>query len=272
MASSCALLACGTVSNSKVHFLISNAIPYLHPVGAEQKLYTYTIITTDSNQQLKFLHNRMPVILENGSDQIRTWLDPHRSQWSRELQSLLKPFEGELECYPVSKEVGKVGNDSPAFIIPVASRENKGNIANFFSNAKKSARGTEEKEEIKTEKAEITGNEGKFKQLPDNRPTVEQARSEDNAPIPAPEVAHGASHLKRERVDSPDNLNTPVAKAVKTEANSAGDNVSPVKLADKTTRATGKKSRSATCNGTAIKESAAKASDGSQRITNFFGK
>ena len=54
----------------------------------------------------------MPVILDNGSDDMFTWLDSKRSEWSKELQSLLKPFGGELECYPVSKDVGKVGNDS----------------------------------------------------------------------------------------------------------------------------------------------------------------
>lgn len=101
--------------------------------GSEEKHYTYTIITTDSNKQLKFLHDRMPVILENGSEDIRTWLDPNRYTWSKELQSLLVPFQGELEVYPVSKEVGKVGNNSPNFIIPVASSENKSNIANFFA-------------------------------------------------------------------------------------------------------------------------------------------
>ncbi|KAL2115459.1 hypothetical protein VTJ04DRAFT_9714 [Mycothermus thermophilus] len=98
-------------------------------------LYTYTIITTSSNEQLKFLHDRMPVILEPGSEAIFTWLDPARTHWSPELQALLRPFEGELEVYPVSKDVGKVGNESPSFVIPVASRENKGNIANFFAAA-----------------------------------------------------------------------------------------------------------------------------------------
>lgn len=56
----------------------------------------------------------MPVILDNGCDDMFTWLDSNRSVWSKELQSLLHPFKGELECYPVSKDVGKVGNDSVA--------------------------------------------------------------------------------------------------------------------------------------------------------------
>lgn len=78
----------------------------------------------------------MPVIFNPDSSAIKTWLDPSRNQWSRELQSLLKPFEGELEVYPVTKEVGKVGNNSPSFVIPLDSKENKSNIANFFANAK----------------------------------------------------------------------------------------------------------------------------------------
>lgn len=85
---------------------------------SEERLYSYAIITTDSNKQLKFLHDRMPVILEPG-DAIRTWLDPTRTEWTKELQSLLKPYDGELDVYQVAKEVGKVGNNSPSFIIPI---------------------------------------------------------------------------------------------------------------------------------------------------------
>ncbi|GAP84637.1 putative duf159 domain protein [Rosellinia necatrix] len=133
-----------------------------------EKQYTYTIITTDSNKQLNFLHDRMPVILDNGSENMRKWLDPERYEWSKELQSLLMPYNGELEVYPVSKDVGKVGNNSPAFIIPVDSKENKSNIANFFakSMAKKEAKkveiDTDDDPIIKIEQheIEITGDVG----------------------------------------------------------------------------------------------------------------
>ena len=74
----------------------------------------------------------MPVILGRRSEDVKTWLDPDRSEWSAELQSLLRPYEGELECYAVSKEVGKVGNNSAQFVVPVDSAANKSNIANFF--------------------------------------------------------------------------------------------------------------------------------------------
>ncbi|KND88839.1 putative peptidase [Tolypocladium ophioglossoides CBS 100239] len=132
--------------------------------GSEEKTYTYTIITTDSNKQLKFLHDRMPVIFNPGSEKIKTWLYPGQHEWNRELQSLLRPFDGELEVYPVSKDVGKVGNNSPSFIIPLNSKENKFNIANFFANSQQK-KGAEAKKEttagpitaVKEESHEVKG-------------------------------------------------------------------------------------------------------------------
>jgi hypothetical protein len=38
----------------------------------------------------------MPVILENGSEELSKWLDP-RTPWCPELARLLKPFTGELD-------------------------------------------------------------------------------------------------------------------------------------------------------------------------------
>lgn len=75
----------------------------------------------------------MPVILEGGSNEIRTWLDPTIREWSRDLQTLLKPYNGDLDCYPVSSDVGKVGNDSPSLLIPVNRKEPRSKIADFFS-------------------------------------------------------------------------------------------------------------------------------------------
>ena len=190
--------------------------------GSEDKHYTYTVITTDSNKQLKFLHDRMPVILENGSEDLLTWLDPKRYTWSKELQSLLKPFDGELECYPVSQEVGKVGNNSPQFIVPVASSENKSNIANFFAKGAaktekapvKSSEPTkatspknftvQEKEEEKDTAAvkDEENTEPKIKSEPEEtRVTTSHSGTEDNAPLPVPESAEKG--IKRELEDVP---------------------------------------------------------------------
>lgn len=151
--------------------------------GSEDKLYTYTVITTSSNPYLKFLHDRMPVILDPNSPEMKTWLDPSRSTWSKDLQAILKPYEGELECYPVSKAVGKVGNNSPEFIVPIDSPENKSNIANFFANAKKKESPKKEpvslETKIKDEKNTDAETHGvKRKHAEDTRTTREDGRKQ----------------------------------------------------------------------------------------------
>ena len=232
--------------------------------GADEKLYTYTVITTDSNKQLSFLHDRMPVILENGSDQIRTWLDPERSEWSKDLQSLLKPFAGELECYPVSKDVGKVGNNSPAFIVPVASAENKNNIANFFGNAKNSVKGGEKKKMLNREADEVkdaeSGIKGIKEEADETRLTVDQCSTEDNAPLPVPAGSTVATNTKREH-EADDEEEQHQAKIVKKE-----EEPSPIKSPSSNPQS--RKTRSATSNRT-TKGSPTK-SNGSQKITNFL--
>lgn len=213
----------------------------------------------------------MPVILENGTEQIRKWLDPARFEWSKELQSLLKPYEGELECYPVSKDVGKVGNNSPTFIIPIASSKNKNNIANFFSNARTSTPKKEEEQDSKVVKTESQEIEQKLPREPEeSRVTVDEPRTEDNAPVPIPALDARAVGVKREReVDEDEETSGPLTKMPKGNSDVAGQNPSPVKGTDKTRSA--RKTRSATSNGTATKGSPAKSRDGSQRaITNFF--
>ena len=244
--------------------------------GSDEKTYTYTIITTDANKQVSFLHNRMPVILENGSDQLRTWLDPDRSEWSKELQSLLKPFEGNLDCYPVSKDVGKVGNDSPTFVVPVSSTENKNNIANFFSNAKKSTKGGEEKEAVKAVEEDVKEEGSAVKHVEgEARTTVDHSSTEDNAPLPAPVTEPPKLDLKRKHESDDDEDTTAetlkgehrsgdqdqrASKSFRTESHTTPRH-SPEKTATQ-------KRRSATDNGT-VKASPT-AADGSQKITNFY--
>ena len=81
-----------------------------------QTLETFTIITTDPNELLEPIHNRMPVIL-------------HRRDYERWMESgepshppvdLLKPFPAEeMKAWKVSRAVGNVRNNSPGLIAPV---------------------------------------------------------------------------------------------------------------------------------------------------------
>jgi putative SOS response-associated peptidase YedK len=214
---------------------------------SEEKLYTYTIITTDSNKQLSFLHDRMPVILDPGTDEIKMWLDPTRTKWSKELQSMLKPFEGELECYPVDQAVGKVGNNSPSFIVPVDSKENKKNIANFFANASP----TKTKAKVEKEPEE-------------KRSTVEHDDSENNAPLPAATEPSEETQAKKRPLDE-DTEGIPPKKS--TKLSSPAEKSSPAAIT------TTKKTRSATSNkDVTLKSPVKKPEAGTQRITNFFNK
>lgn len=84
-----------------------------------QDIDTCTIITTEANEELEPIHNRMPVILN--PEDYDTWLDPD-NQDTAELQSLLLPFPSEaIEAYPISTHVNKPANDSPECIAPVSS-------------------------------------------------------------------------------------------------------------------------------------------------------
>ncbi|OCK77014.1 DUF159-domain-containing protein [Lepidopterella palustris CBS 459.81] len=240
---------------------------------SEENLYTYTIITTNSNKQLNFLHDRMPVIFDNGSDAIKTWLDPDRTEWSKELQSLLKPYDGELECYPVSKEVGKVGNNSPSFIVPINSTENKNNIANFFGNQRKAAKIKEE--EIlagKTEEEFMTkGFKVEHDVIETRDITNKQQGSENNALLPTKFSAESQKGIKREQSEAGDDGGTADGAPQQKRRFSAvpgHSNQSPKRSPSRTTG----RSKSATMNGTAKKTTPNKKPDGSQKITAFFSK
>ncbi|KAI5805810.1 hypothetical protein EDC01DRAFT_626623 [Geopyxis carbonaria] len=91
--------------------------------------YTYTIITTSSNTQLSFVHDRMPVIME--TFQTVAWLNPTVQNWRPELQNILRPFDGELEIYRVTQDVGKAGNNNSTFILPLD--QNNYTIQSYFT-------------------------------------------------------------------------------------------------------------------------------------------
>lgn len=74
---------------------------------------SFTIITTEANDLVRPLHNRMPVILR--SENYDTWLNPDTK--AEQLQSLLVPCPPEwLIAGPVSKQVNNARNDDPSCI------------------------------------------------------------------------------------------------------------------------------------------------------------
>lgn len=83
-----------------------------------EPLETCTIITTEPNELLQSIHNRMPVILAPTSyDQ---WLDPTFQQ-AEPLKALLRPYlSEELTAYPVSTFVNNPRHDAPQCLEPVS--------------------------------------------------------------------------------------------------------------------------------------------------------
>jgi putative SOS response-associated peptidase YedK len=76
-----------------------------------------TILTTTTNELIKPLHDRMPVILE--PNDIYLWLEPHVTD-PEQLKPLFKPYPSELmEMYPVSDLVNSPRNDTPDLIKPL---------------------------------------------------------------------------------------------------------------------------------------------------------
>jgi putative SOS response-associated peptidase YedK len=83
-----------------------------------EKIPTCTILTTDANELLRPIHDRMPVILPKEGH--TRWLDPAVHDASA-LAALLKPHSAaQMVAYPVSPRVNVPKNDSPENIRPVA--------------------------------------------------------------------------------------------------------------------------------------------------------
>ena len=79
-------------------------------------LRSATIITTEPNELMASIHNRMPVIL-NLSDYTQ-WLDP-APQTPANLQHLLRPFPADkMSAHPVSTLVNSPVNDRAELVVP----------------------------------------------------------------------------------------------------------------------------------------------------------
>jgi putative SOS response-associated peptidase YedK len=85
-----------------------------------EALETFTILTTDPNELMEPVHNRMPVILE--PHDYNRWLDPAApgpDGPARPPVDLLRPFPAEkMVSWPVSDRVGNVRNNDPQLLEP----------------------------------------------------------------------------------------------------------------------------------------------------------
>jgi putative SOS response-associated peptidase YedK len=88
---------------------------WFDPDGSE--IRSCTIITTEPNDFMRTLHNRMPAILPPAA--YSTWLSPDELA-PEKLNQYLKAYDPELmSAYPVSRAVNNPSIDQPELIQPV---------------------------------------------------------------------------------------------------------------------------------------------------------
>jgi len=120
-----------TTKTSKPYFVVSADTEYFAFAGIYESWYdnmlkkpilTCALLTTEPNNKIATIHDRMPVILE--PHQWELWLND-KSTYT-ELNRLYLPLESEkMRFYPVSDKVNSVKNDSKERIEEVKHTEPK---------------------------------------------------------------------------------------------------------------------------------------------------
>ena len=83
--------------------------------------WTCTVITTDAEDDLGRIHDRMPLMLT--PDRYDAWLDPDNHDRDGLLGLLQPAAPGLLEAYPVSTLVSNVANNGPSLVEPLPLEE-----------------------------------------------------------------------------------------------------------------------------------------------------
>ncbi|MBC8457815.1 MAG: SOS response-associated peptidase, partial [Deltaproteobacteria bacterium] len=87
--------------------------------GDGEIIHSFSIITTEPNELMASIHNRMPVILLPENEKM--WLDDTSEDL---LQNLLTPYPaGLMNAFPVSKLVNSPKNDTEEVIIERGTRD-----------------------------------------------------------------------------------------------------------------------------------------------------
>ncbi len=81
-----------------------------------EEIPTFAIITTDANELMQLIHERMPVIFPQES--ALQWVDK-QAQLEQQL-ALLQPYDAtEMEAFEVTRDVNKTINDYPQLLEPI---------------------------------------------------------------------------------------------------------------------------------------------------------
>ncbi|HXN05450.1 MAG TPA: SOS response-associated peptidase [Nitrospiria bacterium] len=88
-----------------------------HSKDEKEEVTSFAIITTDANEVIQEIHNRMPVILDR--DHEPEWLNPENTN-VKALKALLKPCPPEwIDAYEISTLVNSPRNNRAEVLSPV---------------------------------------------------------------------------------------------------------------------------------------------------------
>ena len=100
------------------HDLFAFAGLWEHWQGDQEDIYSCTIITTDADNKVGKIHNRMPLIMN--PDYYEQWLDPE-NQDTASLKDCLVTDTSDIEFYPVSTIVNSPKNEGQDLIQKIPS-------------------------------------------------------------------------------------------------------------------------------------------------------
>lgn len=149
-------------------------------------LFTYTIITTSAPEDISWLHERMPVIVDIGDKELQSsiqdWLNPMKvwADNSDEFMSLIKPFDASnLEVYKVSTDVNKTGVDNANLNKPLEAStffSKEGSIEDNSKTFNEEKNDTKEQEK-KRKKPDTEGQDKKGKDI-DEQDVIKKENSD----------------------------------------------------------------------------------------------
>ncbi len=87
----------------------------------ERFRWTCTVLTTQAEDDLGHIHDRMPLMVE--AERRAAWLDPQVSSKDDLLSLLVPAAPGQLEAFPVATLVNNVRNNGPELLEPLPLEE-----------------------------------------------------------------------------------------------------------------------------------------------------
>jgi putative SOS response-associated peptidase YedK len=125
----------------------------VHFEDTDRQVDTFTIITGPAPKKMEWLNQRMPIVLEPGSESWDKWLNNER--WDVKLgEECLKVHDhDELQWFEVSRDVNKTDNDGAYLVNPVKNGDAVDSVGKNLKREKKQFSPSEANDETRNSEA-----------------------------------------------------------------------------------------------------------------------